>query len=199
MLIVETKITQWMKTQAFNAQQRRLIVGSLLGDAHVVKTTQGYAYRANHGKAQREYIHWKYQYLKPFIRTEPKLSQEYCWHFRTVTHPEMSGFRSRWYEGNRKKLCIEDVEKHLDAFALAVWIMDDGAKDKNQLRLNSQCFNESENQKLQRFLQAKLKIKSTLNRDKKWFRIRIAGESMPKLVRMVRPHVISSMLYKLPL
>ena len=86
----------------------------------------------------------------------------------------------------------------MDAFGLAFWIMDDGAKDKNQLRLNSQCFNESENQKLQRFLQAKLKIKSTLNRDKKWFRIRIAGESMPGLVRMVRPHVISGMLCKLP-
>ena len=77
--------------------------------------------------------------------------------------------------------------------------MDDGSKEGNQLRINSQSFSENDNIKLIELLRAKLGINSTLNRDKKWFRLRIKKESMSTLVEMIRPYIIPSMLYKLPL
>lgn len=87
----------------------------------------------------------------------------------------------------------------MNPFILAVWIMDDGSKEGNQLRINSQSFSENDNIKLIELLRAKLGINSTLNRDKKWFRLRIKKESMSTLVEMIRPYIIPSMLYKLPL
>lgn len=199
MLVVETMATRRMKGLQLEAIQLRLIVGTLLGDAHIVRTTQGYAYRANHGKEQGDYVRWKYEQLKSIVRTEPKLCNDRCWHFRTVSHPAMAEFRSRWYDGRRKKLCAQDLESWMDGFVLAVWIMDDGSRDKGQLRLNSQGFDRSENERLQWFLRAKLGIRTTLNRDKDRFRIRISDESMSDAVRLVKPHVVPSMLYKLPL
>ena len=198
-LIVETKITQWMKTQAFNDRQKRLVVGSLLGDAHVVRTTQGYAYRANHGKAQRDYIHWKYQLLKPFIRTEPKLSQDRCWHFRTVTHPEMSGFRSRWYEGNRKRLCIKDVEEYLDAFPLAVWIMDDGFNRKDCLGKypNTQAYEVEGQGLLQNCLQRNFGIQTRIHWAAGRPRLYIDATQAGKFVKIIRHEMIPSMMYKI--
>ena len=178
--------------------QCRLVVGSLLGDAHIVRTTQGYAYRVNHGRVQGEYVSWKYQLLKSIVRSGPKLCNNRCWYFRTVTHPAMTGFRHRWYDGRRKRPCLDDIEAWLDGFALAVWVMDDGSRDKGQLRLNSQGFDRTENERLQWFLRVKLGINTSLNRDKDRFRIRIAGDSMPALERLTRPHLIPSMLYKLP-
>ena len=49
------------------------------------------------------------------------------------------------------------------------------------MRINSQSFSKKENEILQRILKAKLGIKTTLNKDKKWFRLRVADKSMKKL------------------
>ena len=91
------------------------------------------------------------------------------------------------------------LEKHLTPFVLAIWIMDDGSRDGKQLRLNSQCFNKSDNNILRDVLRANLGIVTTLNRDKNRYRIRVKSESMKRLVNIVRPFMIPSMLYKLPL
>ena len=48
-------------------------------------------------------------------------------------------------------------------------------------------------------LRAKLGIKVNLNRDKDRFRLRVQSGSMEKLIRMITPYIIPSMLYKLPL
>ena len=77
--------------------------------------------------------------------------------------------------------------------------MDDGSKDGKQLRINSQSFSEYENKCLKELLWAKLGIKVNLNRDKDRFRLRVKSISMEKLIRMITPYTIPSMLYKLPL
>jgi len=49
------------------------------------------------------------------------------------------------------------------------------------------------------FLRAKLGIICTLNQDKDKFRLRIKTESMTRFIQSVKPYIIPSMLYKLPL
>ena len=50
---------------------------------------------------------------------------------------------------------------------------------------------------LQNLLHAKLGIVTTLNIDKEKYRLRISAKSMKRLVALVKPYVIPSMLYKL--
>ncbi len=75
--------------------------------------------------------------------------------------------------------------------------MDDGAADKKQLRINTQCFSLEENLWLIKFLQAKFGINSTVNVDREKYRLRIAGSSMNLLKELITPYIIPSMLYKL--
>jgi hypothetical protein len=195
---VETKETQYMRGQNLTKYQVDLVIGSLIGDEYLVKTTSGYAFRVNHGLAQKKYVDWKYHILRNFVRTAPKKSGR-CYYFRTITHPTFQHIRGCFYEGKIKRVPTNLIENRFNPFILAVWIMDDGAKDGNQLRINSQSFTREDNQLLQEILRTKLGIVTTLNKDKNRYRLRVKAESMTKLSRLVRKHFIPSMFYKLPL
>jgi hypothetical protein len=177
------------------SRQRELVVGSLLGDAYLMSTTAGWCFRVNHGQQQREYVDWKYEILANFVRTPPRNSGR-CYYFRTVTHPEFAVYRQHFYAG-RKVAPIELLDEQFTAFSLAVWLMDEGAAERKQLRLNTQSFSHEESEALRAFLWAKLGIRCSLNRDKDRYRLRIASASMDRLRALVGPHLDSSMLHKL--
>jgi hypothetical protein len=187
-----------MRQEAITQKQFELVVGSLLGDGYLVKTTMGYAFRVNHGLKQREYVDWKWRILENLVNSSPKSSGN-CYYFRTVSHPVFNNLREEFYPNGKKVLPVDLVAENFTPFLLAVWIMDDGTKCGNQLRINSHCFTKEENKILQEFLSAKLGIKSVLNKDKGMVRIRIVSEGMPKLIGQIKPYIIPSMLYKLPL
>jgi hypothetical protein len=107
--------------------------------------------------------------------------------------------RRKFYKANSKRLPKELIEKRFNPFILAVWAMDDGTKEGKQFRINSHSFSVAENEFLQTVLSAKLGINSTLNKDKVYSRIRIKDESMARFLKLIKPHFIPSMLYKLSL
>lgn len=174
------------------------IIGTLLGDGYLDKTTRGYALRIHHGVIQKEYIDFKYLLINSFVNSEPKRSGN-AYYFRTVSHPIFITLRELFYKGQKKIIPNLFLEENFDAFALAIWIMDDGAKDKNQLRINTQSFTLAENLWFMKFLQAKFGIQTSINIDKGKYRLRIAGSSMNLLKELIRPYFIPSMLYKLSL
>ncbi len=148
---------------------------------------------------QRSYVDWKFGIISDLVRTAPRASGR-SYYFRTVTHPELSGLREAFYaRGAMKVVPLQLIEQELTAFGLAVWFMDDGAADRNQLRLNTQSFSRDENLVLAGFLQAKFGIAAQLNKDKDRYRLRISAKGMGRFLELVTPHVIPSMLYKLPL
>jgi hypothetical protein len=106
--------------------------------------------------------------------------------------------REAFYAAGAKRAPL-DLMEQLTGFGLAVWFMDDGAIDRKQLRINTQCFSEEENRMLIGFLQAKFGITARLNKDKNRYRLRICEASVARFKVLVGPHVIPSMLYKLPL
>ena len=197
-LVVETHFARRARETLLSSLQRQLIVGSLLGDAYLMPTTSGYCFRVNHGLQQRDYVDWKFNLLARFVRTPPRESGK-CYYFRTVTHPEFSLYREFFYANSRKVVPVELLHEQFTEFSLAVWLMDDGAAEGKQLRLNTQSFSHSENQMLLNFLRAKFGIEARLNRDKDRYRLRITDASVSRLKRLVCPHLIPSMLYKLPL
>ena len=194
--VVETIFARQARKQDLSEQQCDLVVGSLLGDGYLVKTTRGYAFRVNHGLAQKDYVDWKYKLLQNFVNSRPRTADN-CYYFRTVSHSFFDQLRGQFYDGKKKIVPQQLIENRMNPFMLAIWIMDDGSKDSKQLRINSQSFSRQENLFLQDVLQAKLGIRSTLNQDKGKYRLRISDQSMKKLRWFVKPHIIPSMLYKL--
>ncbi|TSC87101.1 MAG: hypothetical protein G01um10148_206 [Parcubacteria group bacterium Gr01-1014_8] len=80
---------------------------------------------------------------------------------------------------------------------LAVWFMDDGSRcSVENVYLNTQQFNFDDQEKCRAMLM-RLGIETTLNKDKKYLRVRIKTSSIPKLHKIISPHIIPSMKYKL--
>jgi hypothetical protein len=196
--VVETHFAKLARKIQLNSLQRELIVGSLLGDAYLMPTTSGFCFRVNHGMQQRDYVDWKFNMLAELVRTPPRESGR-CYYFRTVTHPEFSHYRDYFYAGHRKIVPMTLLSEQFSEFSLAVWLMDDGAVDRKQLRLNTQSFSFTENEALASFLRAKFGIETRLNRDKDRYRLRVNDASIQRLKDLVGPYLIPSMLYKLPL
>ena len=199
MLVVETLFARNARAIPLTGLQRDLVIGSLLGDGYLMPTTAGCCFRVTHGYRQRRYVDWKFGFISDLVRTAPRASGR-SYYFRTVTHPEFSGLRESFYApGAKKGIPLELLNLEMTAFGLAIWFMDDGAADRNQLRLNTQGFSQDENLVLAEFLHAKFGIAAQLNKDKDRYRLRIGAKDMARFVELVSPHVIPSMQYKLPL
>ena len=134
--------------------------------------------------------------LKPFVNSAPKRSEN-AYYFRIVSHPFLIQLRELFYNGQKKVIPKKFLESNFDPFAFSIWIMDDGAADWNQLRINTQSFTLAENLWLIKFLQAKFGIVAKINKDKGKYRLRISAQSMKILRNLVLPYIIPSMLYKL--
>ena len=195
--VVETHFAKNARTISLTSYQRQLVIGSLLGDGTLMPTTAGFCFRVHHGIHQSVYVDWKFKALEQYVRSAPRICGN-GYYFRTVTHPEFSNLRELFYPKGLKTAPLRLLEEHLNELGLAIWIMDDGASDGKQLRINSQSFSVMENEGLIGLLRAKFALDANLNTDKRRTRLRFTAASMNRLLSLVRPHFLPSMLYKLP-
>ena len=180
--------------------QRSVIVGSLLGDGYlrIVKGRKNALLEVNHSIAQKEYVDWKFEMVKMMCRSAPVVrlgrGNRIAYRFNTRQNLELTGLYGRFYKDGRKKI---PTELTLDPVMLAVWYMDDGSKCRDSdVYLNTQQFN-SEDQKKCLAMLSQLGVESSLNKDKKYWRVRIKKSSLPRFWNLVTPYVIPSMRYKL--
>ena len=177
--------------------QKSVIVGTILGDGYLLRTTRGYCLRLNHGITQKKFVDWKYEALESIAM--PRKIYKNSYHFRTVSRPEMTEYRKMFYRGRRKRI-PDELRNIIDPVAFAVWIMDDGTNELGTsrcLRINTQCFTITDHLKLQRILKQKFGITTTLNRDKGKYRLRVKKADMPLLRKLVGKYIIPSMRYKI--
>jgi len=80
---------------------------------------------------------------------------------------------------------------------IAAWFMDDGSKSYRTYYLNTQRFDSLSQKKLIQMLGEQYGIDGSLNRDKKYYRIRIKQDSAERFRKLICDYVISSMKYKL--
>ena len=64
--------------------------------------------------------------------------------------------------------------------------------------LNTQQFDFGAQLRLLESLRTQWGIVASLNRDKSYYRIRIAVAAMPRFVELVEPHLLPEFRYKLP-
>lgn len=179
--------------------QRSIIIGSLLGDGSM-RCKVNALLEINHTYEQKFYVDWKYQHLSNLVATPPKVRKgngaRIAYRFTTQSLPELTPFYLWFYFGERKAVPKDLV---LDPLSLAVWFMDDGCKSYRALYLNTQAFDIDSQMKLIHFLSDQWGIKATLNRDKQYFRIRIAVMSVSNFKEIVSPYMLSQFGYKFPM
>ena len=201
------------KSLLLTKMQRDLIIGSLLGDGtmRLGKGARNVNFKVEHGLAQKEYVDWKYQILKSFVFTEPKISCRYdkngnkyekSWWFRTIRHPYFAEIYKRFYQRNGykngTKIIPTQIKKELNPFILAVWIMDDGSYFKNKINISTYSFSLTEIIFLQRCFKDIFGIKINYYRDRdKGYRMYCNQEETKKLANIISPYIIPSMMYKI--
>ena len=181
--------------------QKDVIIGSILGDGYLRKLPgrKEAFLEINHSIKAKEYVEWKYKILKDLTVSPPKERKngkkwKVAYRFFTKQHPELSKLLEKFYQ-NGRKVIPKDLE--LNELILAVWFMDDGSKTKKgDVYLNTQQFSFKDQRRLLHLLR-KLGIRARMNKDKKYYRIRIYKESIPKFVAMIEPYILPSMRYKI--
>jgi hypothetical protein len=152
----------------------------------------------NHAYKHHEYVDWKWQHFHKFVLTPPKTRKGHgvriAYRFTTRSLPLFTDYFS-WFYINGKKRIPNDIT--LNPLSLAVWFMDDGTRIRSAFYLNTQQFTLREQQFLINLLFETFGIKSALNRDKTYFRIRISTDSSVNMQMIIEPYIVPCMRYKL--
>ena len=179
--------------------QKSVIIGCILGDGHVRKMPgrMDAFLEVNHSIKAKEYVDLKYSILKNICESPPKKREidqkRTAYRFFTKQHPEITELYKLFYQNGRK---VIPKGFRLDPLMLAVWFMDDGSKTKKgDVYLNCQQFDFQSQRRLLHALRL-LGIRARMNKDKKYYRIRIYKESIPRLLELIKPYLVPSMEYK---
>ncbi|GAB4219169.1 MAG: hypothetical protein Fur009_3970 [Candidatus Microgenomates bacterium] len=187
---------------SFTKRQLEIITGCIIGDGYLrqIKNRRDAFLEINHSYRAKDYVDWKYQQLKDFVLSPPKIRKQnngifkFAYRFFTIQHPELTKLMKDFYKNDEK---VIPKNFQLTPLILAVWYMDDGSLTcKGDVYLNCQQFDIKSQKRLLHALRL-LKIKARLNKDKKYYRIRILKESIENFIKTIRPHIHPSMIYKI--
>jgi hypothetical protein len=180
--------------------ERSIIIGSILGDGYlrIIPGRSDAFLEINHSIKAKDYVDYKYNSLKSICKSQPieRSTNEgrTAYRFFTRQHKELSILYKKFYENNRKIIPDDLV---LDPVSLSIWYMDDGSRSRDSdIYLNTQQFSINDQKRLLNKLRL-IGINARLNKDKKYFRIRILKESIEVLMNLIKPYMIDSMKYKL--
>ena len=189
--------------------QREILVGLLLGDAHLETQNEGRTYRLKieQSVAHSPYVMHLHDVFRSWVGTPPrtrvverlgKESSNVC--FQTLSHGSFRFYGQQFY-ADRKKCVPELINQLLTPRALAYWFMDDGSiksKDSKGLILNTQAFAPKDISKLCDVLKAKFDLRAKTRPQKDGFQLYIFGESFETFCHLAGPFVLPEMLYKIP-
>lgn len=178
-------------------EQRQILIGVLLGDGAMRKKTHALL-EINHSYKQKEYVDWLYKKFHNFVSTMPKVRKSngsrIAYRFTTKSLPEFTKYYDFFFKEKHK---IVPLTLKLTPLSLAIWYMDDGSRCDKDIYINSQQFSPEEQTILVEKLYEQFSIKSSLNKDKKYWRIRIYKESVNAFMNIISPFIIQTMEYKL--
>lgn len=194
-------------------QQRALIIGSLLGDGtmRIGKKAVNANFKVEHGLEQEALVRWKYTILQSLVHTEPKISYrnsstgeryQKSWWFRTIRHPLLTEIYDSFYEreGYRtgRKIIPKDIARDLNPQALAVWIMDDGSYNRDTISISTHSFSIEDIQILQKVFKQSFNVIMRFHNDMdRGYRMYANKQETKKLVQVIHPYIIPSMVYKI--
>lgn len=188
-----------------------IIFGSLLGDGHAEHRIIGNGTRVTFYQegVHVSYLLWLHSLFSklgycssnvPKIQTRlgSKGIVRKIIRFRTWTFSSLNWIHDLWYI-NGVKVIPSNIGDFLTPLALAIWIMDDGGKVNQGLKLSTNSYTYLECLFLVKVLYDNFNLKASVQSTgvSDQYQIYIWKESMPLLREIVLPYVHSSMKYKL--
>jgi len=205
-------VKQWKKDIQENPlllisqEEHDLILGSLMGDASIRKREKNSCFRVAHSIKQEKYIKWKLGVLKHFnisefekrkrVINEREVNMVYL---ATKTHQVFNYYRNLFYKHGVKELNL-GILNQLTSRSLAVWICDDGSYNSKQgyIILCTNSFSIEEHRLMKEFFNKRFGLDPTIGfRDGKYHYLRFKQEDTKKLIKIIKPFIPYSMLYKI--
>lgn len=195
----------------FPPHQLDVILGSLLGDARLECRSVGLRnaitarLRVHHGEKQKEYVFWKYKILKDLVLKEPRESvwdnpkrnlHEVSWYFHTKSLEEFGILHAYFYR-NGVKILPRSIFNLLTPQMIAVWFMDDGSNNGENITMNTHGFSREEQLRITDFLKNHYSIHATIVKDRTKWKLAIGRHEYKKFVNIVHPFIIPTMTYKI--
>lgn len=197
-------------------KQREASIGLMLGDASLQTQNNGKTHRLKFewSDKSKPYLYHVFNLLDEWVlsnphkktRISPKGNLVITWGFQTLSHEAFNFLAKLFFKDNLKKGISESlIINHLTEVGLAFWFMDDGGKldynknSKNKsLVLNTQSFTDKEVGMLAAELKVKFHFDYEIKSNKGKKVIVISHDSYPLFYKLVSPHIIPEMRYKLP-
>ena len=203
------EIEEKKKKLKLRAEQREILIGLLLGDAHLETQNQGRTYRLKieQSEQHRPYLFHLYALFREWILTPPRrrlvkssgrVSFNYC--VQTVSHGALRFYAQQFYAG-RRKIVPKLIHRWLTPRALTYWFMDDGSLKGSQSKgviFNTQAFEKADVERLINAISENFGLKAKKRKQKEGYQIYISGESFEEFSRLVEPFLLPEMAYKLP-
>lgn len=187
-------------------RHKAILVGSLLGDANMHSKGNSHRVLFKHGENQMALIVWKRQEFDSITGMKVNYFQQlvkgkkygFC-QFVTLTHPEFSELYKSFYVRKRKIVPNKISELLRDPLSLAVWIMDDGARDNVGLTLQTHSFSMRGVERLRKSLRLNFNLKTNSRKNKGSYVIYFPKSEIQKLWNLVRGYILLEYKYKFPL
>lgn len=207
---VHSRAIEKYKTKLkLTSEQREVLVGLLLGDAHLETRNGGSTYRLKIEQSvkHREYVQHLYKLFDEWVRTPPKAkkssgSDAYRdnWAFQTLSHGAFRFYGHQFYRDGEKRV-PKLIHRWLTPRGLSYWYMDDGSiksKESKGVIFNTQGFRKSETEILAEVVGSKFGLETSIRRQREGFQIYVSGASYENFVDLVDDHIIDEMRYKIP-
>lgn len=184
--------------------QREVLVGLLLGDAHLETQNRGRTYRIKleYSSTHSEYASHLYDLFREWVFTPPQNkvddTHDNIW-FQTVSHPAFRFYAHQFYDG-KTKVVPDNIHRLLTARGIAYWYMDDGSvksRESKGVIFNTQCYTRDGIARLIATLR-KFNIECSERTQKEGLQIYISGNSFETFRGIVDPYIVPSMRYKIP-
>jgi hypothetical protein len=194
----------------YTKKQIGLIVSFILGDGYITKNKGNSQFGCQHSKKQIEWIQYKMKLLSNLGFNVTKLydvSNKYGELVRFYSNDPVlfNQLRSCFYPKNNKTIKRKWLN-YMSSSDLANWFMDDGSFTYNSKRsgyisLHTNSYNKKEHDIIIKYFKQVWGVAPTLrvakrkNRKQSYF-LTFKLEETKKLIKILQPHIINSMLYK---
>lgn len=186
-------------------RQKSIIIGSLLGDASLIKTNINPFFSCEHGIKQLEYCKWKAEELasigaKFVISKRKTIDKRTGLYYESAicklpSNPEFLFLYNNLYK-NKKKTITSDYLKDFDTLSLAILFMDDGYYSGSSISIATNCFDKEDLLLLTEFFKIKFNLTFHINSNHSIYLLKKDFEHFKNLVL---PYMKQELLYKLSL
>nr|YP_009106743.1 putative LAGLIDADG homing endonuclease [Elliptochloris bilobata]AIT95635.1 putative LAGLIDADG homing endonuclease [Elliptochloris bilobata] len=184
-------------------EQKEILLGILLGDAHMEVAPDGKSARLKIEQSVRkqayvEHLHHVFQDWFPGKIVPASHSNNLK--FSTKYSSSLLFYHTQFY-GEKGRCVPRWMEHSFTARSLTYLFMDDGgikSKSSKGVYINLYGLERKEQEFLCQILRRKFELQAKVVRDRHYYRIYISGHSYDVLVALLDPYILPSVRYKIP-